>query len=451
MSKQNNYFECLNCSYQTVKWIGCCPECSQWNTFDQITTFKTAKNASPMITKLSIHSLDEISMEEQKRIESNCHEWDRVMGGGIVPGSFLLIAGDPGIGKSTLLLQISTQISQEHSIIYFSSEESLTQVKLRFQRVAQKTPENLFFSDHATLNGIIEICKDKKPTLVIIDSIQNIINDSTNALPGTISQLKESAFMLMKLAKENSIAIIATGHITKDGNIAGPKLLEHMVDGVFYLQKEDQWQTRTLRAIKNRFGSINEIGFFHMKGNGLQEVQNINQHLLEQTKNAPGSTLVSSLEGTRPIFLELQALTVPVKFGIPQRIITGIDHKHVSLIAAILEKYLHIPLSKHDIFFKISGGLKTKDHTCDLGIALSILSSYFQQPLPDKTIALAEISLTGQIKPVYNIDIHAKECATFGFKTLIVAKDQIIHDKNISLKKISKIHELLLFFPTDEI
>jgi len=456
MSKQSSYFECVKCSYQTLKWIGCCPECKEWNSLDQISTFKSSKQAASISSKIAIHTLDEISMEEQQRIVSGCHEWDRVMGSGIVPGSFLLISGDPGIGKSTLLLQISKLISTNHSIIYFSSEESLAQVKLRFQRIAQEQGEtinlkNLFFSDHATLNGVIEICKDKKPNLVIIDSIQNIINDSTNALPGTISQLKESAFMLMKLAKENNIAIIATGHITKDGNIAGPKLLEHMVDGVFYLQKEDQWQTRTLRAIKNRFGSINEIGFFHMKGNGLQEVANINQHLIEQTKHAPGSTLVSSLEGSRPIFLELQALTVPVKFGIPQRIITGIDHKHVSLIAAILEKYLHIPLSKHDIFFKISGGLKTKDQTCDLGIALAILSSYFQQPLPPKTIALAEISLTGQIKPVYNIDIHAKECATFGFQQLIIAKDQVIHQKNVTLKRISTVHELLIFFPADEV
>ena len=456
MAKQSSYFECVNCSCQTVKWIACCPDCKEWITLDQISTFKTSKQAATISSKLEVHTLDEISMEEQARIVSNCHEWDRVMGGGIVPGSFLLISGDPGIGKSTLLLQISKLISKDFSIIYFSSEESLAQVKLRFQRITQENPnnnnhKNLFFSDHSTLNGVIEICKNKKPNLVIIDSIQNIINDSTNALPGTISQLKESAFMLMKLAKENNIAIIATGHITKEGNIAGPKLLEHMVDGVFYLQKEDQWQTRTLRAIKNRFGSINEIGFFHMKGNGLQEVANINQHLLEETKHAPGSTLVSSLEGSRPIFLELQALTVPVKFGIPQRIITGIDHKHVSLIAAILEKYLHIPLSKHDIFFKISGGLKTKDQTCDLGIALSILSSYFQKPLPAKTIALAEISLTGQIKPVYNIDIHAKECATFGFEQLIVAKDQALQHKNMALKRISTVHELLIFFPADEL
>jgi len=449
MSKQSTYFQCVNCSHQSVKWVGCCPECKQWNSFEEVTTVKAGKHTVQVSSKLDIHKLDDIKMEDQARIASTYFEWDRVMGGGIVPGSFLLVAGDPGIGKSTLLLQISTQIGEHHSIIYFSSEESLTQVKLRFQRIQQKAPDNLMFSDHASLNGIIEICKQKKPTLVVIDSIQGIINDTTNALPGTISQLKESAFLLMRLAKENSIAIIATGHITKEGMIAGPKLLEHMVDGVFYLQKEDQWQARTLRAIKNRFGSINEIGFFHMKGNGLQEVQNINQHLLEQTRHAPGATLVSSLEGSRPIFLELQALTVPVKFGIPQRIITGIDHKHVSLIAAILEKYLHIPLSKHDIFFKISGGMKTKDQTCDLGIALALLSSYFQQSLPPKTIALAEISLTGQVKSVYNIDIHAKECATFGFNQLIVAKDQIVHQPGVTLKKISSVHELLMFFPAD--
>lgn len=452
MSKAQSYFECVNCSYQSVKWVGCCPECKAWNTLDEISISKQESKfkTSTLQPDKHLHKLADIKMEEQARITSECTEWDRVAGGGIVPGSFILVSGDPGIGKSTLLLQISAQLSSKHSIIYFSSEESLSQVKLRFQRIQKTTPDNLLFSDQPALQSIIEICKAKKPTLVIIDSIQSIINDETNALPGTITQLKESAFRLMKLAKDNNIAIIATGHITKEGTIAGPKLLEHMVDAVFYLQKEDQWQTRTLRSIKNRFGSINEIGFFHMKGDGLQEVQNINQHLLEQTKHAPGSTLVSSLEGTRPIFLELQALTVPVKFGIPQRIITGIDHKHVVLIAAILEKYLHIPLSKHDIFFKISGGLKTKDQTCDLGIALALLSSYFQQSLPDKTIALAELSLTGQIKPIYNIDIHIKECKTFGFSNMIIAKDQVIQKQEISsVKRLTTVYELLQFFPED--
>lgn len=461
MTKSQSYFECISCSYQAVKWVGCCPECKAWNSLDEISTTKTEKKYKASIQPdQHLHTLDSIKLEEQARITSLCSEWDRVTGGGIVPGSFILISGDPGIGKSTLLLQLCTQLNGHHSIIYFSSEESLSQVKLRFTRTTNKDlnprlrgddERRLLFSDQAVLGSIIEICKQKKPILVIIDSIQSIVSEETDALPGTITQLKETAFRLMRLAKENNIAIIATGHITKEGTIAGPKLLEHMVDAVFYLQKEDQWQTRTLRSIKNRFGSINEIGFFHMKGDGLQEVANINQHLLEQTKHAPGSILVSSLEGTRPIFLELQALTVPVKYGIPQRIITGIDHKHVSLIAAILEKYLHIPLSKHDIFFKISGGIKTKDQTCDLGVALAILSSYFQQPLPAKTIALAELSLTGQIKPIYNIDIHMKECKTFGFSNIIIAKDQLLSKHETpTLKRLTTVHELLLFFPEQE-
>ena len=451
MVKANSYFECIKCSYQTAKWMGCCPDCKEWNSFDQVSSSPTTRKvkASVQVDK-HIHSLNTISSEEQQRISSESTEWDRVTGGGIVPGSFILLSGDPGIGKSTLLLQVSTHISKQHEVIYFSSEESLAQVKLRFKRVQQEQNNNLFFSDQSTLEVITEICKQKKPALVIIDSIQNILSQESNALPGTISQLKETTFHLMRLAKQNNIAIIATGHITKEGNIAGPKLLEHMVDAVFYLQKEDQWQTRTLRAIKNRFGSINEIGFFHMKQDGLQEVQNINQHLLEQTKHAPGSTLVSSLEGTRPIFLELQALTVPVQAGIPQRVITGIDHKHVVLIAAILEKYLHLPLSKHDLFFKISGGMKTKDQTCDLGIALAILSSYFQQSLPAKSIALAEISLTGQIKPIHNIDIHAKECKTFGFSHMIIAKDQVLSKQaHPTIKRLSSVYELLQFFPEE--
>lgn len=454
MAKARSYFECVKCTYQTVKWVGCCPDCKEWNSLDEIITTASNKNVATKTTiqiDKYLHALESITHTEQQRITSACSEWDRVTGGGIVPGSFILLSGDPGIGKSTLLLQISTQIDDKHPIIYFSSEESLAQVKLRFQRVHHKKLENLLFSDQSTLETIIEICKQKKPTLVVIDSIQNIISQNNNALPGTISQLKETTFHLMRLAKEHNIAIIATGHITKEGTIAGPKLLEHMVDAVFYLQKEDQWQARTLRSIKNRFGSINEIGFFHMQQNGLQEVVNINQHLLEQTKHAPGSVLISSLEGTRPIFLELQALIVPLKAGIPQRVITGIDHKHVVLIAAILEKYLHLPLSKHDLFFKISGGLKTKDQTCDLGIALAILSSYFQQSLPAKTIALAEISLTGQIKPIHNIEIHAKECQTFGFSNMIVAKEQTISkQEQTKIKKISSVYELLQFFPEQQ-
>jgi DNA repair protein RadA/Sms len=254
----------------------------------------------------------------------------------------------------------------------------------------------------------------------------------------------------MKLAKEYNIAIITTGHITKEGTIAGPKVLEHMVDAVLYLQKEDQWDTRILRAVKNRFGSINEIGFFKMQAHGLQEVQNINEHLLQDQQDAAGSALISILEGTRPLFLQLQALVVQAQFGVAQRVVTGIDHKQVVLIAAILEKYLHLRLSAQDIFFKVSGGIKIKDNTADAGIALTILSSYFQKSLPAKTIALAEISLTGLIAPISNIETHLKEAIKFGFEHIIVAKQQKLPPmQGKKVFALKNVYELLQFFPEE--
>jgi DNA repair protein RadA/Sms len=449
MAKSNSVFKCENCSYQAAKWMGCCPDCKQWDTIKETKELKL-KNKVTLKQSSQVHTIESIKHQEQSRFTSSFSEWDRVAGGGIVPGSFMLISGDPGVGKSTLLLQIANDLAQKHKVIYFSTEESLSQVKIRFDRT-KNVSSNLLISDESSLEQIIETSKQQKPTLIIVDSIQNIYSSENFSLPGTITQLKETSFHLMKLAKNNEIAIIATGHITKDGHIAGPKMLEHMVDAVFYLQKEEQWQTRILRSIKNRFGSVQETGFFSMEQDGLQEIKNINQHLLNETKHAPGSMLISSLQGSRPIFLELQALTVASQFGSPQRVISGIDHKHVVLIAAILEKYLHIKFSKQDIFFKVSGGLTLKDHTTDLGVALALLSTYFQQPLPQKTIALSEISLTGQVKSIPNIDIHVKEAARFGFENLIIAHDQILSGSKIKrVKKLSSVYDLLSLFPEEK-
>jgi DNA repair protein RadA/Sms len=430
--------------------MGCCPDCKQWDTIQEVQELKL-KNKMVLKQSSQVHTIESIPQQEQYRFTSSFSEWDRVAGGGIVPGSFILISGDPGVGKSTLLLQIANDLAQKQKVIYFSTEESLSQVKIRFDRT-KNVSSNLLISDESSLEGVIAISKEHRPAIIIVDSIQNIYSSENFSLPGTITQLKESSFHLMKLAKNNEIAIIATGHITKDGLIAGPKMLEHMVDAVFYLQKEEQWQTRILRSIKNRFGSIQETGFFSMEQNGLQEIKNINQHLLNETKHAPGSILISSLQGSRPIFLELQALTVASQFGSPQRVISGIDHKHVVLIAAILEKYLHINFGKQDIFFKVSGGLTLKDHTTDLGVALALLSSYFQQPLPEKTIALAEISLTGQVKSIPNIDIHVKEAARFGFENLVIARDQVLSSSSAikKVKKLSSVYDLLSLFPEDK-
>jgi DNA repair protein RadA/Sms len=389
--------------------------------------------------------LDQIASTSQKRMLTGIHEWDRVVGGGIMPGSFLILTGDPGIGKSTLLLQIAHKLSESYRVFYFSSEESLEQVKLRATRIGCSS-SNLLFSDQAKLESVIATSQQEKPDLVVVDSIQNCYATEVQTLPGSIGQLREAAFQLMRLAKENNIALIVSGHITKEGDIAGPKLLEHMVDGVFYLQGEDRWQTRVLRSVKNRFGGINELGFFEMNEKGLEQVANINQELLNTTTHAPGSALISYLEGSRPLLLELQALTIASKFGIPQRVVTGIDQKRVVLIGAILEKYLHIKLSQQDIFFKVSGGFKIKDSSSDLGIALALLSSYFQKPLPEKSLALGELSLTGQIKPVNHISMHISEAQNFGISTLLLSHGQKCETTAQNVIQLHNVYELLSLF-----
>ena len=447
MAKQSNYFQCQNCEHQSPKWQGCCPECRKWNTLEEVFPSPAQPKSSGPIKTTKLQSLDEISTQEQARFVTNISEWDRVTGNGIVPGSFSIVTGDPGIGKSTLLLQVCSELAEKYKVFYFSTEESLSQVKLRFQRLKNQSSK-LLFSTQATLEIIVETCKQEKPDIVIIDSIQNIYSSENFSLPGTITQLRETAFYLMKLAKDHNIAIIVTGHITKEGQMAGPKILEHIVDAVFYLQKEDKWQTRILRSEKNRFGSINEIGFFQMTHEGMIPVENINQHLIEDAKHTPGSVIISSLEGTRPLFLELQALCIQTQFSVAQRVATGIDHKQIVLIAAILEKYLHIKFSGCDIFFKLSGVIKIKDNSADLGIALTLLSSYFQKPVPAKTIALGEVSLTGQIKPIQNIDIHAKEAVKFGFDNLIIAHDQKLETKGTKhVKRFKSVYDLLQLFP----
>ena len=378
-------------------------------------------------------------------MRSDIDEWDRVLGGGIMPGSLLILTGDPGIGKSTLLLQICDKLAQHYMVHYFSTEESLQQVNLRAKRITGMKSK-LLFSDTADLEEIIEHAKINKPDILITDSIQNCFSKESRYVQGSINQLRDATFQLMRLAKEHEIAVLMSGHITKDGMIAGPKTLEHMVDGVFYLQGEDRWQTRILRSVKNRFGTINEIGFFEMRSSGLEEVRNINEHLIAELNHAAGSVLISFVEGSRPLLLELQALTIDSKLGIPQRVVSGVDQKQVVLIAAILEKYLHIRLSSQDIFFKVSGGFRIKDSSTDLGIALSLLSSFFQQPLPQKSIALGEINLTGQIQPINQINVLVREAEKFGIGQLLVAKNQKIEKTSCHVKQFSNVYELLNLF-----
>lgn len=450
MAKQTHFYQCSNCYYESAKWAGCCPSCSEWNSFiEQLGAAKQAgvvkKNRSrPVQDNLCL--LEDVKEGSYSRMTTTITEWDRVLGGGILPGSFVILTGDPGIGKSTLLLQVADSIAKNHDVVYFSSEESLEQVKNRAYRLNIKN-NRMLFSDIACLEDIVTLCSQKKPQLVILDSIQNCyLSLEASMLPGTIAQLREAGFRLMRLAKENNIAVLITGHVTKDGAMAGPKVLEHMVDAVFYLQAEDRWQTRMLRSVKNRFGAINEVGFFSMSETGMEEITNINQQLLEESSSSIGASLICAIEGSRPLLLELQALVVETKYGMPQRVVTGLDHKRVVLVAAILEKYLGIKFSSQDIFFKVSGGFKARESSSDLGIALALLSSFFKKPLPSKSVALAEISLTGTIKPINQIATSVKEVEKFGLENIFIAHNQNVksHCRLFSFKSV---YELLRLFP----
>jgi len=445
LSRNKTGYICSACNTQAPKWFGCCPSCGAWNTAEEstITILQPSKASRGAVPQLRV--LSQVPRRAMERIVSGIDEWDRVLGGGIVPGSFLILTGDPGIGKSTLLLRVAHALSQKTSVVYVSTEESLEQVSLRAARTGC-VGDTLQFSDHADLEICIAQALEHKPSVLIIDSIQNCFSQSIQASIGSMGYLRDAAFKLMRLAKEHDIAVLVSGHITKDGSMAGPKLLEHMVDGVFYLQCEDRWQTRILRSVKNRFGTVDELGFFQMSEVGLVEVTNVTTHLLDEVSAAPGSTLVSYVEGSRPLILELQALVVASQYGMPQRVISGIDPKQVVLIAAILEKYLKIKLSAHDLFFKTSGGIKIAGSSSDLGIALALLSSYFQAPLSRKSLAVGEISLTGQIKPINFIGFHIGEAEKIGVEQVIVSQSQRIDKTSVELIRLKTVAELLSLF-----
>jgi DNA repair protein RadA/Sms len=446
MAKAKKQYVCASCYLTSPKWIGQCPQCNEWNTFVEEEVKGTSSSTSKQTANLT--SFSSIQTESSKRITTDIKEWDRVMGGGILPGSFIILTGDPGIGKSTLLLQVAHTISQAQRVFYFSSEESLTQVKKRALRIGIENT-TLLFSDQSNLEQIIQTGMQEKPDVIILDSLQNCQFPSSFASqPGSVAQLREAGFILMRLAKEHRIAVIITGHVTKEGYMAGPKILEHMVDAVFYLQGADQWNTRILRSVKNRFGAINELGFFEMHEDGMREITDINKHLIGQPSNSPGTALTCELEGSRPLLMELQALCVSSKFGVPQRVITGIDPKQVILIAAILEKHLHVKLSSQDIFFKVSGGVKVKESASDLCIALALLSSYFQKPLPPHAIALGEMTLAGKIKPINHVAIRIKEATTFGVQHIIMPYEQKAETTTATLR-FKNIYELLSLFPED--
>lgn len=447
MAKIKNKFVCQECGYESLKWMGKCPECGVWNSFvEEIenpsnkTFLATTSIAMPL-------TVDEIEITEEERFKTGSNELDRVLGGGIVKGSLILVGGDPGIGKSTLLLQVSKNLSVEgYKVFYVSGEESEKQIKLRAKRLDVKG-NNLYIVSETNLDIIEKQIENIKPDVVIVDSIQTMFKMELQSAPGSVSQVRESTLTFMRIAKGMSIPIFIVGHVTKEGSLAGPRVLEHMVDTVLYFEGERHHTYRVIRAVKNRFGSTNEIGIFEMKGDGLREVLNPSEVMLSgRPENVSGSSVVCSLEGTRPVLVEIQALTSATAFGMPRRMATGIDYNRVVLLMAVLEKRVGMQLQTYDAYINVVGGLKLDEPACDLGIVCAIASSFRNIPIDSKTVVIGELGLTGEVRGVNFIEKRILEAQKLGFEKCIIPYENlktIEGDTDIRVIGVKNIYEVL--------
>ena len=408
--------------------MGQCPGCRAWNTFleEKVTTTKgkSMKTGSSVDTGKSPSTLSEISTEEEERLQIGIGELDRVLGGGIVKGSLTLVGGDPGIGKSTLLLQVCRQLSdKEHEVLYISGEESLRQIKMRAMRIGNMNDRLKLFCE-TNLDVIENTIKRTKPEVVVIDSIQTMFQEDISSAPGSVSQVREATAILMRLAKEEGVSIFIVGHVTKEGTVAGPRVLEHMVDTVLYFEGDRHASYRILRGVKNRFGSTNEIGVFEMRNEGLQEVLNPSEYMLNgKPEGASGSIVSCSMEGTRPILLEIQALVTPTNFGFPRRQTAGSDLNRLNLLMAVLEKRLNLSIANCDAYVNIAGGLRITEPAIDLGIVMAVVSSFKNRPIDDKLLAFGEIGLSGEVRAVSMAENRVAEAKKLGFTTCIVPKN----------------------------
>ena len=448
MAKGSIFF-CQNCGHESSKWLGQCPGCKEWNTFvEEAAPKKTAGGRVRNREKTVPVTLKEIELNEEERISTNIGELDRVLGGGIVAGSLMLVGGDPGIGKSTLLLQVCQNLAADnHEVLYISGEESLKQIKIRAQRIGE-FKDSLSLLCETNLNEIEEVVKSKKPEVVIIDSIQTMYNEAVSAAPGSVSQVRESTGTLMMLAKTSGIAIFIVGHVTKEGVVAGPRVLEHMVDTVLYFEGDRHASYRILRGVKNRFGSTNEIGVFEMQGNGLREVTNPSEFMLNgKPVGASGSVVTCSLEGTRPILVEIQALVSDTSFQIPRRTTVGIDFNRVNLLLAVLEKRAGMQLGGCDAYVNLTGGMRLSEPSIDLAVIAALVSSYRNQVIDEHTIIFGEVGLTGEVRGVAQADVRIKEAEKMGFTRCIVPKSNCESVKemkpNIQVVGVAGIIELM--------
>lgn len=441
MAKDKLIFFCQNCGYESAKWMGQCPACHEWNTFVEEPAHPkkspSADKAGAMGRESVPRRLSEISLDETNRVKTGIGELDRVLGGGIVAGSMTLIGGDPGIGKSTLLLQVCRALTdQGMHILYVSGEESLRQIKMRANRLGT-FGDTLELLCETNLDTIVQVIERTQPQAVVIDSIQTMYNEAVSSSPGSVSQVRESTGVLMRIAKGMQISVFIVGHVTKDGSVAGPRVLEHMVDTVLYFEGERNASYRVLRAVKNRFGSTNEIGVFEMRSDGLAEVENPSEYMLDgRPEGASGSVVACSMEGSRPIMIEIQALVCRSNFGYPRRTANGTDFNRVNLLVAVLERRAHLNLSSSDAYINIAGGVKMTEPAVDLGIVLAIVSSAKDLPLDDKTVVFGEVGLSGEIRAVSMAQQRVSEAEKLGFETVILPK---ANRKSIHLPKDSKI------------
>ena len=429
---KKSIFFCQNCGHEENKWLGQCPACKEWNTFveEKVTPVKAGNMKEQR--EAQVVTLSSVSTEEDERVRTGIDELDRVLGGGIVPGSLVLVGGDPGIGKSTLLLQVCHRLSSMNKkVLYISGEESLKQIKLRANRMGSFS-DSLYLLCETNLDVIRGVIERQRPDMVVIDSIQTMYNEEVGSAPGSVSQVRESTNILMQLAKGLNISTFIVGHVTKEGTVAGPRVLEHMVDTVLYFEGDRHASYRILRGVKNRFGSTNEIGVFEMQKEGLKEVENPSEFMLSgKPENASGSVVACAIEGTRPMLMEIQALVCRSNFGMPRRTAAGLDYNRVNLLMAVLEKRVGLPLSNYDAYVNIAGGIRLSEPAADLGIVMAIASSYKNKAIAEDTLVFGEVGLSGEVRAVTMPEQRVQEAKKLGFKTCVIPE--------VSVKTVGKV------------
>lgn len=441
--KSKIVFVCSACGYQSLRWLGKCTECGTWDSFvEQVHVNKSEKTQGTVVTE-DLITLDSKELIEENRTVTKINELNRVLGGGVVKGSVVMIGGDPGIGKSTLMLQMLNHLSENCKKIYISGEESFNQIRQRAHRLSIDGSD-IFFLNDTNLENVIAHLEKYQPQIVIIDSIQTMASEMVEGIPGNAGQLRFCTSRLVQIAKQNNIAIFLVGHVTKDGAIAGPKILEHIVDTVLYFEGDTQSDYRILRTTKNRFGAINEIALFRMGSDGLIAVSNPSELFLNMDQDdRQGTAVVTVLEGNRPMLVEVQALVTKTQFGLPQRTATGIDHRRMNLLLAVLEKKCGKPFSFYDVFIKTAAGLRLDEPAADLGICMALVSSFQEKPIDKHTIFIGEVGLSGELRPVQRISERLKEAERLGFQKAVIPKSkEALPKTKLQVKQFKQIQEL---------